>query len=458
MSKIKLTTGRISAFECPAGLTQAFLWDSEINGLAVRAATGGKKSYVYQSRLNGKSLRLKIGSVSIYTIEDARHKSRRLQAMLDQGTDPRQKKIDDKAAADTKKELAIKRDQPALTAWQHYVHARSFESINNRWSARHTADHEAMSRIGGEPISRGRRAGMPATKQKGMLRPLLELPLKDVKRDNIKTWLNTEAAIRPTRARLALSLLTTFLNWCADQPEYRSQIEGNPSVRLKRELAKPRAKNDVLQKEQLSLWFDNVRQINNPIIAAYLQTLLLTGSRRTELAKLKWVEVDLRWNTMHLADKVNQAEGRVIPLTPYVKSLLLALKRDATGKVLTIGGDALEVVKPSPWVFASTNSACGYVTEPRIAHNKALTAAGLPALSIHGLRRSFSTLTEWIECPVGVVAQIMGHLPSATAEKHYKARPVDLLRQWHTKIEHWILTEAGIDQPAVKTAKRLMRV
>jgi hypothetical protein len=42
----------------------------------------------------------------------------------------------------------------------------------------------------------------------------------------------------------------------------------------------------------------------------------------------------------------------------------------------------------------------------------------------------------------------MGHKPSATAEKHYRVRPLDLLRMWHTKIECWILNEAGIEQPA----------
>jgi hypothetical protein len=46
------------------------------------------------------------------------------------------------------------------------------------------------------------------------------------------------------------------------------------------------------------------------------------------------------------------------------------------------------------------------------------------------------------------VAQIMGHKPSATAEKHYRRRPLDLLRLWHVKIEAWILEQAGIEQPA----------
>ena len=38
----------------------------------------------------------------------------------------------------------------------------------------------------------------------------------------------------------------------------------------------------------------------------------------------------------------------------------------------------------------------------------------------------------------------MGHKPSATAEKHYKVRPLDLLRMWHTKIEVWMLAQANI--------------
>jgi hypothetical protein len=43
-----------------------------------------------------------------------------------------------------------------------------------------------------------------------------------------------------------------------------------------------------------------------------------------------------------------------------------------------------------------------------------------------------------------VVAQLMGHKPSATAEKHYTVRPLDLLRVHHEKIEAWILAQAGI--------------
>ena len=51
-----------------------------------------------------------------------------------------------------------------------------------------------------------------------------------------------------------------------------------------------------------------------------------------------------------------------------------------------------------------------------------------------------------------MVAQIQGHKPSATAEKHYRRRPLDLLRMWHVKIEGWILEQAGIEQPGEEQA------
>ena len=69
-----------------------------------------------------------------------------------------------------------------------------------------------------------------------------------------------------------------------------------------------------------------------------------------------------------------------------------------------------------------------------------------------GLRCSFKSLTEWLEIPAGVVAQLMGHKPSATAEKHCTVRPLDLLRVHHERIEAWILEQAGVTFDAAAPA------
>jgi integrase len=431
-NKYSFTAGRVSKFCCEPGKAASFLWDADTKGFGLKASAGGSKTYILESRLeSGANIRLTIGSTKAWTLGAARDEARRLQTMIDQGTDPRQEKRDRIAEAEAKRaEAEAKRIEleriaaPAMEAWQKYIEAR-----RPNWSARHLLEHETVSKEGGEHRTQGRRPGESDKTLPGILRPLLTLPLEQIDADRVRVWLKDEATHRPTYARLAFALLRAFLNWCSDRPEYRDQVQAGACItRMARdELPKKAAKDDCLQREQLPAWFAAVRQIQNPVISDYLQTALLIGARREEVAGIRWEDVDFQWKSMTIRDKV---EGtRTIPLTPYVASLLAALPRR------------------NEWVFSSPAAASGRLQEPRIMHNKALTAAGLPALSLHGLRRSFGTLAEWVECPAGVSAQIMGHKPSATAEKHYRVRPLDLLRQWHTKIEAWILNEAGIEQP-----------
>ena len=263
------------------------------------------------------------------------------------------------------------------------------------------------------------------------------------------------------QAALAFRLLRAFLNWCNDTPSYAglAAVDACSARMSKENLKKQKPKTDCLQREQLPAWFSAVRQIKNPTIANYLQALLLTGARREELAGLKWPDVDFQWNSLTIRDKV---EGeRVIPLTPYVHSLLSELKRinntPPTIKKIRGKEEPKPKWKPSPWVFSSASAESGRLQEPSIQHRKACVTARIEGMTLHGLRRSFKTLTGWVECPAGVVAQIQGHKPSATAEKHYEVRPLDMLRMWHTKIEAWFLEQAGIKFGAEKKETKGVR-
>lgn len=422
--RIRLTLDRIRKLMPPEGGQAVYVFDDDPKQLSVRVTPAGTKTFVFAGKLNKIPLRVTIGDVKVWNLDDARAEARRLQALIDQGIDPRQEKVERLAAAEAKREEARRVEAPALEAWAIYLEARKA-----KWSERHLADHESVSKEGGEERTRGRRAGESSKTLPGALRELLELPLARIDADRVRAWLEFEAARRPTHARLAYGLLRAFLNWCSDRPEYRGQVHADAcAARVAKEaLPKKAAKDDCLQREQVTPWFAHVRQIHNPVIAAYLQTALLTGARREEVAGIQWADVDFQWKSITIKDKV---EGeRTIPLTPFVAALLVSLPRR------------------NGWVFSSPTAEDGRLQEPRIAHNKALAAAGLPPLSIHGLRRSFGTLSEWVEVPAGIVAQIMGHKPSATAEKHYRRRPLDLLRMWHVKIEAWILEQAGIEQP-----------
>lgn len=423
--KISFTAPKIKALECEPGKSQTIYWDTKTPSLGVRITPTGNKAFIFQTWFNGTNLRTTIGDVDTWAIDKAQSEARRLKVLTDQGIDPRI----EKAKSQAKSKASRLKGTKGLIVWEEYIKARQ-----HQWGERHKADHIDMVRKGGQKITRGLKKGQPKTKQKGILLDLLSLPINEITKDKILPWLKKEVKARPARARLALSALRAFLTWAGDQNDYKALVDTTACDRLAKELPPKQAKDDCLQKEQLKAWFKGVRKINNPVISAYLQILLLTGARRNELATLEWADVDTQWHTARIRDKV---EGnRTIPLTPYVELLINNLKRE------------------NKFVFSSLTAKSGRLTEPRKAHQLVIESAGISNLSIHGLRRSFGTLAEWVECPAGISAQIMGHKPSAIAEKHYRRRPIDLLRMWHTKIEKFILDEAGIPQPK-EGAKRL---
>ena len=440
MAKVKFTAGRVAGFKCEDGKSQSFLWDSEAPGLGLRATANGAKSYMFQAKLNGQAIRVTIGAPGTWSILEAQAEARRLKVIIDNGQDPRQVKaagLEAEQAARDARQAAVEAKQiqdrhETLTlgmVWPLYV-----ESRRKRWSEWHIRDHENVVRAGGVQKVRGKGLTEP-----GPLASLLDVRLSDLSGKHIGAWLAKEAETRPTQAALSFRLLSVFVNWCDSQAEYAGLVPTGAckAQQVRDEMPSKNAKEgDSLQREQLAPWFKAVREMGNAVQSAYLQALLLTGARRRELAALRWEDVDFQWLSMTIRDKV---EGeRTIPLCPYVAHLLAALPRR------------------NEWVFSSPTSANGQLAEPTPGHKRALIAAGLPDLTLHGLRRSFGSLAEWTETPAGVVAQVMGHKPSAIAEKHYRRRPLDLLRMWHVKIEAWMLEQAAID--FVPAASRLQAV
>lgn len=414
MSKVAFTAGRVAAFKCPADKPQAFLWDATQPGLGLRATPAGKPAYVFQSTLAGKSLRMTIGAPADWTIPQARERARELQRQIDEGRDPRAVKAEATAADAAKLEDERRHAVTVGEAWAVYLADR-----RPKWGERHYADHLIKADPGGKEGRRG------LTKP-GPLAALMALPLRELDAATVEAWAAREAKTRPTVARLAWRLLKAFLAWCGEHPDYAGAVAGANAAKSKRAreaLGKPGAKADALQREQLKAWFDAVRGIHNPIVAAYCQAVLLTGARPGEVLAMRWGDLNAQWKALTIRDKVEGS--RVIPLTPYLAQVLHALPRR------------------NEWVFSGVRG--DVVAAPNELHSRACAVAGIEGLTLHGLRRSFKSLSEWLDIPAGVVAQLMGHKPSATAERHYTVRPIDLLRVHHERIEAWMLAQAGVE-------------
>ncbi len=434
MKRENFTAERVAGFKSKPGKQQSIYWDGKAPGLGLRVTPAGSKSYIFQTELHGKTIRITIGDIRTWGIGKAQNEAARLKVMTDQGIDPRQVIADGIAAKDAKAAaLVMQNARESVTlgiAWNEYLKARK-----PYWGERHYNDHIDAMQAGGVKRTRSHKMTEPGT-----LASLAAVRLADLTPERITEWAKVEGEKRPGRARLASRLLSVFLTWCAhESPNYKAIITTNPAKnKTTRELlGKPQKKNDALQREQLPAWFAAVKQGGNAVIGAYLQALLLTGARTNELTAIRWTDVDFQWGSMTIRDKV---EGlRVIPLTPYVSCLLAALPRR------------------NEWVFSSPAAESGHLTDPHAANYRVCAVTGLD-VTLHGLRRSFASLCEWIEMPAGIAAQIQGHAPQGVREQNYIRRPLDLLRMWHVKIEAWILEQAGIEFVPAQAALRMVKL
>jgi integrase len=280
--------------------------DSETPGLRVRVTATGAKSFVYEAKLDRQTIRRTIGDVKLWSIEQARTEARRLAVVLDNGQDPREIERQQQAAKAAAQAAAAADAITVGEAWQRYLEQR-----RPFWGELNYRDHVKMAQVGGEPRQR-----MPGVKTlPGPLAGLMHMRLADLTAPVIEAWAAKEAKNRPARVRLALRLLKAFLRWAETEPDLKNKADPTAaSAKKAREVAgKAKPKNDYLQREQLPVWFEYVRQIQNPVIATYLQCLLLTGARREELAELKWEDVNFQWRGLELKDKI---EGRrAVPVT-----------------------------------------------------------------------------------------------------------------------------------------------
>jgi len=434
-----LTAGLIERLTCPAGKLQAFMRDAKAPGLRVRATPAtaknpkGIKAFVFEAKLNRQNIRRTIGDVRAWTIDAARNEANRLRVTLDGGIDPRELERDKLTAKAAKEVEAAARTVTVADVWPRYM-AEGKPKRRAEWKPRYVSDLNRAAAMGGAPKVRGK-----GTTKPGHLAALMLMALASIDQDVIRDWYASEAKTAPVQAARAVAMFSGFLGWCATKKDLRALVNKNAAraSELGDVLPGVNKRRDALEIDQLEAWFIGTDKLRSRTAAAYLQALVLTGARREELAALTWANVDFQWKKLTIADKVEAT--RVIPLTPYMAWLLGGLPR------------------VNAFVFSSPKSASGRIAEPRAPHADVLADGGIPHVSIHGLRRTFSLLGEAAGAPAGAIAQVMGHKPSAIAEG-YRPRSTDALRPYLALIEKFILDKSGVLFDAASAAPGGLRL
>jgi integrase len=129
---------------------------------------------------------------------------------------------------------------------------------------------------------------------------------------------------------------------------------------------------------------------------------------------MRWDDVDLRRATWTIPGNWSKHGDEVlVPLTSDATALLSDMKtrRGAAG-----------------WVFPSSRSSSGHITEPKKAWTRLMKAAGIEGLTIHDLQRTFGSRLAESGASGAVIAAAMGHT-SLQSAKPYLHLQVEIVRE-----------------------------
>lgn len=388
---MKLTKHFIAQLpDVPKG-KQRIIWDSTQRGLGLRC-TAGARSFVFQARLNGRTIRTTVGAWPDWSVDNAREQARELAVMIDRGIDPRLVKKqgnDGVTLGDAYDGLMADRQLKVRTR-------RDYERYLNHYLA--AWKPKALSSI-----------------DTGMV----------IKRYRDIAASKSGAAQAPSVMRFLRSVFNH-----AQATYGRSVVPENPVAMLtaKRAWFRDNARTDHLRSHEIKPFLGAIRALPNPVMAAYIEFLLLTGARRGEAATLKWTDVDSNSRTFTFRDTKNHTD-RVMPTTGRTAALLEAMRAIRLGEY--VFGVLEKQSKPT------------HIKEPRKAMAAANRAAG-SAVTVHGLRRTYATLLESLDCPAYPLKALLGHsLKGDVTTAHYTQLNVERIRPWAERYEQHVLKLVG---------------
>lgn len=395
---IKLTKTYIERLPKAKPGNQEFHWDSLQRGLGLRVTTGSK-SFVFQQRINGKSARITIGAWPDLTADDARERARKLAVMVDDGVDPRKRAKKEKSQNTTLRQ-----------AFDKFLSERKLK-------LRTQSDYQRYLRV--------------------HLGDWLDKPINDIDSDMVMKRYKSIAESRSGSAQASsvMRVLRAIINF-AQADLGKAVIPDNPvsTITAKRAWIRNNARTDHLRQHEIKPFVAALRKLDNPIMGAYLEFILLTGARRSEAGLLKWRDVETKAKVLTFRDTKNKTD-RTIPITPRMAELLAYVKNYQMGSYVfsSIGKDG----KPT------------HISEPRKSIKKANEYAE-SAVTVHGLRRTYATILESLDCPAYPLKTLLGHsMKGDVTTNNYTQISVERVRPWAEKYDAHIMRLVG-DTPVAE--------
>ena len=362
--------------------------DAETKGLYLVVQPSGVKSFAVRYRHRGKTVKYTLGRHPKLTLSEARKAAREAINYVERGIDPK----DVKSA-------------PELfeMAFQQFLE-RHVSQNRSKYEVERQFQHDFLPAFGGMLIT-------------------------DInKRDIIKVLDKAVDRNAKVMANRLLATLRKFFSWAVS----RDLVANNPCETL-RAPSKEHSRDRILSHQEIRTFWHSTAYLsldNDPTKAyeRYFKFLLLCGQRRTEVAEMRWDELDQ--NTWHLpAARSKNAKSHTVPLTSFMHEVLGPRSNESDYVFSLTGKHPINNI-------GRVTSRLKVIMENEASEN--YYADWKP----HDLRRTVASEMARL----GVYQEVLERLQNRSGGKlggvagiynryDYKVEKLDALERWHTSLK-----------------------
>jgi integrase len=227
----------------------------------------------------------------------------------------------------------------------------------------------------------------------------------DLQRADV-TKLHGKLSSTPYEANRALALISVVWNWAARRGA-PSWARLGAALNEGETIGLPYAVNELKANAKHAPKSDKRRTKLDPLAAAAIRLLILTGARLREILDARWENVDLERGVIFLAD--SKTGRKPIYLSAAAQVVLASLPR-VNGNPHIIAGERAGAPRADlkkPWAAVCK-------------------AAGLEGVRLHDLRHSFASIGAGASMGLPVIGKLLGHSQAATTHRyaHLDADPL----------------------------------
>lgn len=376
----RLTDARVSALRPPAKGQDEYP-DDLVQGLRIRVGAGGRKSWIVRARSGSQQINKTLGAYPLISLGTARDMAREFLLTLI-------------------KDGGVRRERTFGELADHWIEQVA-KPKNKSW-------HNQMRRLEIYVLPKWRNTD-----------------LASIRRSDVRDLIDgIEGKVAPGRA---LAIIRTLFRYAMG----RDWVEASPAEAIPNpSFDTPRDR--YLNMDEVKAVYKVADLLGYPFMG-FIKMMILTAQRRTEVASMKWADIDLDAGTWVLSSEDNKsARAHLVPLSPQAVELLKATPQ--FGRYV--------------WSTDGETHVKGYSKAKQRIDTFLLSGRiELKPWRLHDLRRTAATHMVRLGISELVVGRVLNHSPQGVTARtyalhSYEAEKRECLILWSRKF-------GTLEQPSI---------